>query len=415
MRKVLLALLLLAVSAPLAAQPKRVLFVGNSYTYVNDLPGTIAAIANNMGDTISHTSVTPGGCTFSQHCSGEAMTTICQGGWDVVVLQEQSQLPSFPQSQVENECLPYAARLVDSVYAHNPCAEPMFYMTWGRRDGDAQNARYFPVLGSYWGMDSMLCERYTYMAEANDASLCPVGRVWRYLRTYHPDINLYDSDGSHPSVAGTYAAACAFYVMLFQRNPGAITYRGSLPFETAQTIREAVRQVVFLDLPRWQRPQPQALMAWHTEGLTLHLADRSLHADRRHWSFGDGETLATTDTLVSHTYADSGNYNLMLVAGRHCMADTMSQTVTFGTVGLTAVSLSDGVRLFPNPAHETLTVLLPVQQCWATLFALDGRCLWHRSLSGPHAVVPLDGLPAGLYLLQVSTPTGIVQKPFIVE
>lgn len=54
---------------------------------------------------------------------------IRNGGWDFVVLQEQSQYPSFPQWQVETGVFPYAARLEDSVYAASPCAEPVFYMT----------------------------------------------------------------------------------------------------------------------------------------------------------------------------------------------------------------------------------------------------------------------------------------------
>ena len=165
-----------------AQQTVNALFIGNSYTEVNNLPGMVQQIAASMGDLLTWQSNTPGGCTFNQHCSNHSMELICGGGWDIVVLQEQSQYPSFPQSQVEAEVFPYAKRLVDSVYAHNPCGEPMFYMTWGRKNGDAGNAPYFPVLGTYEGMDSMLCERYTYMAQQNDASLCPVGRVWRYLR-----------------------------------------------------------------------------------------------------------------------------------------------------------------------------------------------------------------------------------------
>ena len=138
-----------------------VLFVGNSYTEVNNLPLMVQQVAQSMGETLVFQSNTPGGCTFRQHCSNSSMELIRQGGWDFVVLQEQSQYPSFPQGQVEAEVFPFAQRLVDSVYRHSPCAEPVFYMTWGRKYGDAGNAPYFPVLGTYEGMDSMLCLRYT--------------------------------------------------------------------------------------------------------------------------------------------------------------------------------------------------------------------------------------------------------------
>ena len=247
---------LVVVTGVSAQQSINALFIGNSYTEVNNLPEMISNIAENIGDHIVYQSNTPGGCTFAQHCNNQSMTLIRNGGWDVVVLQEQSQYPSFPQGQVENEVFPYAKRLVDSIYANSPCAEPMFYMTWGRKNGDHNNAQYFPILGTYEGMDSMLYERYMYMAEANDASVCPVGRVWHWLRR-NSDIELYQSDESHPSVAGTYAAACAFYTMFFHRDPNLITYRpNNLSEEHAQTIRNAANIIVYTQMEQWTRPLP---------------------------------------------------------------------------------------------------------------------------------------------------------------
>ena len=256
MRKALFAALLLCFAAlGMAQEERRVLFVGNSYVYTNDLPRLVENIAASMGDRLSCTSNAPGGCTLQQHCQNQSMTLIRQGGWDFVVLQEQSQRPSFPQAQVEVEVFPFAERLVDSVYANNPCCEPMFFMTWGHKYGDAGNAPYFPVLGTYEGMDSMLCERYTYMARSFDASLCPVGCVFRYLRENHADIDVYSPDNSHPSLAGSYAAACAFYVLFFHRDPDSIAFSATLPEATAASYSTASPRGNVLSL-KCQSPQP---------------------------------------------------------------------------------------------------------------------------------------------------------------
>lgn len=255
MKKTSLLFVLLCLCGTIIAQEsnKRALFIGNSYTSVNDLPSLVQRIAENTGNTLEIRSNTPGGCTFAQHCENQSMTMIKEGNWDVVVLQEQSQLPSFPQNQVEVECLPFAQRLVDSIYRYNPDAEPMFYMTWGRKNGDTRNAEFFPILGTYEGMDDMLYERYMYMARTNNASVCPVGKVWRYIRTHHPEIELYQSDESHPSQAGSYAAACAFCVMIFHNDPLEITFDYELDSTTARLIREAVHTVVYQILSYWQR------------------------------------------------------------------------------------------------------------------------------------------------------------------
>lgn len=186
--------LLLFLSEVLVAQAPKVLFIGNSYTEVNNLPNLIKSVANSVGESIEFSSNTPGGCTFQQHCNNQSMDLICQGGWDYVVLQEQSQYPSFPITQVQNEVFPFAARLNDSIEKYNPCAETIFYMTWGRENGDPQWA----PISTYEGMDDSLYRRYMIMAEDNDALVAPVGRVWRHIRENYPQIQLYSGDGSHP-------------------------------------------------------------------------------------------------------------------------------------------------------------------------------------------------------------------------
>ena len=253
MKKLLLVVLLVLGYAMVQGQQSlNVLYIGNSYTDVNNLPGLIDSVARSAGMSIAYNSNTPGGCTFAQHCQNQSMDLIRQGGWDYVVLQEQSQLPSFPQSQVEQECLPYAAQLAAAVESVRGRA--MFYMTWGRKNGDRQNAQYFPVLGTYEGMDSMLYERYMYMATQSGQSVCPVGRVWRYLRSNNPEIELYQTDESHPSMAGSYAAACAFFTMMFHADPMLIAYTAGLDAQTALTIRNAVRTVVYADYDFWYDP-----------------------------------------------------------------------------------------------------------------------------------------------------------------
>lgn len=351
------AFVLCAVVLMAQGEPKRVLFIGNSYTEVNNLPQLVQQAAVSAGDRLEYQSNTPGGCTFAQHCTNQSMSLIQQGGWDVVVLQEQSQLPSFPQSQVENEVFPYAQQLVDSVYAYSPDGEAMFYMTWGRKNGDQRNAPYFPVLGTYEGMDSMLYERYMYMARQYDASVCPVGRVWRYLRANNPEIELYQSDESHPSLAGSYAAACAFYTLIFHRSPQLITYQPEIDEREAATIREAVQRVVFDTLSFWLRQS--------------------------------ADTNQQDTTQVDTTQHDT------------TQVDTTQ-------VGIWGVSGQDaGLRVYPNPTTDRVTVVSPLLSaaCEATLCDLKGRRLRSMTIFESPATISLSDLPRGVYQLIVVSPT----------
>ena len=259
-----------------AQQSRRAFFAGNSYTSVNDLPRMVADIAQSMGDELIYASNTPGACTFELHCSNASMDKICQGGWDFVVLQEQSQLPAFPIEMVEEMVYPFAKQLVDSTYAFNPDGEAMFYMTWGRKNGDTEFGPMYPMMSTYEGMDSLLYARYMYMAETNDASVCPVGRVWHYLRDTHGEIELYTPDESHPSLAGSYAAACAFYTMMFGRDPDSITYEAGLGMKTAGIIRSAVHEVVYDSLWKWQRPDLYVLPS-ERQGFEIKVSPNPTH------------------------------------------------------------------------------------------------------------------------------------------
>ena len=109
-----LFLSLLCISA--YSQTKSVLFIGNSYTGVNNLPVMTKDLALSLQDTLIIDSNTPGGTTFNSHTSNStSLAKIAQGNWDYVILQAQSQEPSFPPAQVASQTYPYAAILVDSI------------------------------------------------------------------------------------------------------------------------------------------------------------------------------------------------------------------------------------------------------------------------------------------------------------
>ncbi|HTN17212.1 MAG TPA: hypothetical protein VL092_06000, partial [Chitinophagaceae bacterium] len=202
---------LLGASVPqVAAQGKKlnVLFIGNSYTGTNDLPGMTKNAALSAGDTLIVDSYTPGGVTLKTHSSsGPVITKIAAGTWNYVVLQDQSQTPSLWDGWVDTEVKPYAKKLDSMIRKANKCGRTMFYQTWGYRDGDASYCSGWPPVCTYEGMDSMLKKRYTEMAIENNALLSPVGSVRREIRTRYPAINLYQADGSHPTGVGTFAAA----------------------------------------------------------------------------------------------------------------------------------------------------------------------------------------------------------------
>ena len=107
---------------------KKALFLGNSYTAYNSLPNLVENIANSLGDSLIHDRNTPGGQTMAGHASNvTSLNKIASQEWDYVVLQSQSQEPSFPPSQVANDVFPYAEQLTDSIRKIHH-AEPLCFI-----------------------------------------------------------------------------------------------------------------------------------------------------------------------------------------------------------------------------------------------------------------------------------------------
>jgi hypothetical protein len=231
-----------------------VLFIGNSYTASNNLPNIISDIASSVGDYLNTESSLIGGATLQTHVNNDnSNNLIMSGGWNYVVLQEQSQYPSFPMWQVEQDVFPYAAQLNQLIHDYNDCGQTVFFMTWGRENGDVNNCSNWPPVCTYEGMDDLIQERYMIMANENEAFVAPVGAVWRYIRDAQYDIDLYTADGSHPSFLGSYVAGVCFYTALFQKDPLNIPWNEDWNISEIDTeiIHEAVKIVVYDNLELW--------------------------------------------------------------------------------------------------------------------------------------------------------------------
>ncbi len=338
-------------------QTKKVLFLGNSYTQVNDLPQILTDVAASVGDTVITDQSTPGGYTLQLHSTNAtSLNKIMMGGWDFVVLQEQSQLPSFPINQVMTDVYPYARFLDSLVIAHNPCAETVFYRTWGRKNGDASNCSWWPPVCTYQGMDSLLQLRYMMLADSNEAIVSAVGAVWKYIRQSYPGIELYQMDESHPSQAGSYAAACCFYTTLFRKDPSLITYNYTLSESDAHLIRSAVKQVIYSHLMYWHIGEYDPVSDFSHElqdDLRVAFTNLSDGATDFVWDFSDGEQ--SIEINPEHTFPASGTYDVQLVAA-HCQrADTVQQQV-FVVLTETTLRSKEIPEVYPNPVTDKLQI-----------------------------------------------------------
>jgi hypothetical protein len=195
--------------APRPAGGHQVLFIGNSLTYVNDLPGTLARIAASAGDTIVARSVAFPNFALEDHIAdGTAIKAIQQGRWEYVILQQG---PSAVEANRQN--LIATTRYLD-VLIRAVGARPALYQVWPERGNIAD----FPRSGM----------SYQMAATAVDGLFLPVGYSWLATWELAPATALYDTDELHPTPLATYLAACVMYERITGRDARALPPRVEL-------------------------------------------------------------------------------------------------------------------------------------------------------------------------------------------
>ncbi|HUM48223.1 MAG TPA: PKD domain-containing protein, partial [Chitinophagales bacterium] len=304
----------------------RVLFLGNSYTSVNNLPQILRDIALSAGDTLVFDMYAPGGYQLMDHwLDGISQDKIAADDWDYVVIQGQSQEPITLSSEFNSG----GFALHNLVKQYNPCAVTMPYMTWGRKNGDASNCDAFPVMCTYQGMDTTLRNCYLNLTAFINGTVSPVSVVWNYLRQNYPGIELYQADESHPSAAGSYAAACCFYTMLYKKDPSFITFNFGLNAADASDIKNAVKVRVFDSLPSWEFQKPPVSDFGYQIGAGFNeVIFNPVYQGVQQtyfWNFGDG---AVADLPYPvHSYLANGTYTVSLTT-TNCDLQGLHTSVT---------------------------------------------------------------------------------------
>jgi hypothetical protein len=207
----------------------RILFIGNSLTYVNDLPATVQHLGqSDPSRAVVVSSVAVGGFSLEDHWNrGDAQRAIAGARWDLVVLQQGPS--ALPESRVN--LIDYATRFADEIRKIG--ARPALYMVWPGLDREAE-----------W---SAVSASYTAAAAAVDGLLLPAGEALRAVRTGTPSISLFQSDGFHPSEAGTYGAALVIYARAAGVSPVGLTARAggsSLPPASVTALEAGAAQAI---------------------------------------------------------------------------------------------------------------------------------------------------------------------------
>jgi hypothetical protein len=216
----------------------RVLFVGNSFTYYNDMPAMVheLAAADPGAPHVFSVEYTAPSWSLRKAAGNDGLEELIETApWNVMVLQERSAYLSFAREWWREETLPYAFELRREAVAAG--AKPMVFMTWGYEDGNGSG-------DSFDAMQARIADGYSELASLISAEVAPVGIAWHETVERRPDLDLWRRDGHHPTREGSYLAACVFYRELTGRDPLSSHYTAGLDANEARFLQVVAEDVV---------------------------------------------------------------------------------------------------------------------------------------------------------------------------
>ena len=209
-----------------------VLFIGNSHTYLNQMPRMLVALvdAEDRGFELKAKQSTGKGVSLEWHWNNPpTREMIASRRWDYVVLQDRSGGPLEALVSFQRH-----VRLLDEEIKKQS-ARTMLYMTWANRNRPETQ--------------TLLADAYANVARELDAVLAPVGLAWQQVQQLIPGLDLYHPDGRHANPIGSYLTACVFYAVFFNTSPeglpGAILIQGKVRLDLNQDTARCMQKIAF--------------------------------------------------------------------------------------------------------------------------------------------------------------------------
>ena len=228
--------------------PKSEIFIGNSFFYFNNGMPSHVSLLEKAADPehkqdYRATMVTIGGSGLDWHDVESYFRPGAIGSYsfdehndivfnssgklfDAAVMMDCSQCPIHPK--LKAVFTEYAKKDIEIVRAHG--ATPILFMSWAYADRPEMTAE--------------LAEAYTTAGNANNALVIPAGLAFARAREKQPELNLHAPDKRHPSLAGTYLAACTVFAALTGRSPVGNSYLAGIDPPTARFLQQVAWDTV---------------------------------------------------------------------------------------------------------------------------------------------------------------------------
>jgi hypothetical protein len=392
----------------------KVLFIGNSFTYFENMPDLFHNIADSAGYKVKTQMYAPGGVSVGDTAQGTmahmnnplVYDNIRSDKWDYVVLQDNQgrfvlDYGKFPSSSL---VIKGHFQIRDSVIKNNPCAKMIWFSGWGPQNG------YPPYGNSGIELIERITANYHFLNDTARQIIAPIGSAWKKIIQSNPGINLWSGDSTHPSLQGAYLTANVIYATIFRDDPMYSSASAGLSVSTnnlfKQTAWQTVNDSIFVTNLKSITPELQ----FQNNQLTTANFPNYFWYQNMQWLSN-----ATTNVL---NVSQSGHYYVMAENLQGCKLKSMSKHLIITTIENNI--LQSHFNLYPNPASTAITIDFTKEKASAlkiNIYNINGQKLKNIDVNGiTNKVIDVADLENGLYFIEILGSKGILEvKKLLIE
>jgi hypothetical protein len=405
-----------------AQKPIKVLFIGNSFTYTNDLPTMFKGLCSAAGKSVItdedanagqyFSPSDPSGASPAHAASAVTYSKIRSQVWDYVVLQDNQGYFARYTNVIPSYVFPDNMKVRDSVRINQPCARVIWFAGWGPLGG-------YP---SYLPNDNTTLElnridsNYQYMVNQYPAKkeiMAPFGKAWLNAMTALPSINLYYSDNTHPGIPGQLIDASVLYTTIFKQDPSAVNYIP--PGFTAmgsQYTAAAAASLLNIGYTTTMTPYIYATHGLPSNTPTVIYSGGVLTTSGSYSSYQwylNNVTISGA-TSASYTPTSNGSYMVIATSTSNGCAQNWSFPVAVTAVGIDENQMNNSiVRLYPNPITNASVIDLKDIK-WEggriDITDLIGQTVQSKSLLSDKYFIQKNDFKSGMYIYTITDAQG---------
>jgi len=332
----------------------KVLFIGNSFVSTNNLSSLFKGMSESANRIVKVTSHEPGGITVgdisqgtSAHSANPVVYQLIRSEkWDFVIIQDNQgrfvlDSAQFPQSSL---VVKGHLQLRDSIRANNSCAKVVWFAGWAMKNG------YPPYGNTGIEMIDRLLINYQVLNDTAKDVICPIGEAWKKGITLLPTVDLWSSDESHPSLAGSYLTAAALYATIFQDSPVLLSYTAGLNALDAQNLRTFAWDVVTNqeNITKYNLNGIKSQNVW-INGNTINTHSSIDYV----WFHNNMTVLNQNDSILQNPV--EGSYFVMVKDNEGCFLKSCA--LNFTPTEMIELVTNSKFKIYPNPVTQSMIVV----------------------------------------------------------